>query len=150
ERAIGRFVDADDQRRRAIFLAEIVTDAGGLRHFGLAVDHQGNGAERVEREVLLGEYPWRERQHFEVVGQPHLFQHPQRPERARGAASIKRNHPSFPCSRFFSLLIHSRQRAQPSFLNSSCAGKISAFSHSSTNGLISMAMNFCSSRQTSS
>jgi len=46
-------------------------------------------AERIEREVFLGEHPRRERQHFQLVRLPKLFQHPERTERARAVAVIK-------------------------------------------------------------
>src|SRR5205085_5111360 len=89
EGAVSGILETDNQRRRTVLGAEIMTDAGGLRHPGLAVDQIGNGAERIEREVLLGKYPRRERQHLELIRQPHFFQHPQRPVRTSGFAMME-------------------------------------------------------------
>src|SRR3954452_10066179 len=76
--------------------AEIVAYAGGLGHLRIAVDHEGNRAQRIEREILLGEDPRRERQHLQFVRELHLLQHPERTERARGVTMIERDHQAFP------------------------------------------------------
>src|SRR3954469_8601228 len=76
--------------------AEIVADAGRFRHLGLTINHEGNRAERIEREVFLGEDPGRERQHLQFIGKPHFLQHPERTERARAVAVIERDHQELP------------------------------------------------------
>jgi hypothetical protein len=73
-----------------------MADAGGFRHLGFAIDHERDGAERIDREIFLGEHPRRERQHLQLVRQPHLFQHPERTERACAVAVIERDHQAFP------------------------------------------------------
>ena len=92
EGAVGGIVEADDQRRRAVFGAEIMTDGGGLGHPGVTVDQIRNGAERIEREIILGKHPRRERQHLELIRPSYFLQHPQRPERTSGVAVVERDH----------------------------------------------------------
>jgi hypothetical protein len=76
-----------------------MADAGGFRHPGLAVDHQRNGPERVERQIILGEDAGRERQHLQLIAKPELLQHPERAERPRAVAMIKRDHQVLPFAR---------------------------------------------------
>ncbi|MNY33670.1 hypothetical protein D3C86_1679570 [compost metagenome] len=89
---VVRLVRADGQRRGAIAGGEVVRDGRGLGHPHIAIDQQRNGAEGVLLQIVRLKNTRREGQKMKLVGQPHLFQGPERAKRARVDAVIEFDH----------------------------------------------------------
>jgi len=74
--AVARLVRPHAERRPGIALGEMLADGRRLRHPRVAVDHERDGAERVELEVVARKIARRKRQHLEAIRNADFLERP--------------------------------------------------------------------------
>ena len=62
----------------AVALHQVVANAAGLGHMRVAIDQIRNRAQRIHSKIVFFEHARRKGQHFQLVGQAHFLQGPQR------------------------------------------------------------------------